>query len=92
MNCIGWRIYLCAAGLVLAAGCSTPQDKLAAQNSLHQNTGEAGSTMPSANPPYYPNTAGNIVAPPGNPAGNAAGNPPIVGGTENRQGGWPEGR
>jgi len=42
--------------------------------------------------PYYPNTAGNIVAPPGNPAGNRAGDPPIVGGNVNQSGGWPEGR
>jgi hypothetical protein len=48
--------------------------------------------MPKARPPYFPNTSGNIVAPPGNPAGNSAGSPPIVGGTENQQGGWPEGR
>jgi hypothetical protein len=48
--------------------------------------------MPKARPPYFPNTSGNIVAPPGNPAGNPAGSPPIVGGTENQQGGWPEGR
>jgi hypothetical protein len=71
------------------AGC-TPQAK--AQNSLSQTTGETGSTVPRSGSPYYPNTAGNIVAPPGNPAGNGAGAPPIVGGTENQRVAWPEGR
>jgi len=73
-------------------GCAHRPDRPVTENSLSQHTGEAGSTIPKARPPYYPNTAGNIVAPPGNPAGNPAGSPPIVGGTENRQGGWPEGR
>ncbi|HSF69222.1 MAG TPA: hypothetical protein VLA47_02495 [Nitrospira sp.] len=48
--------------------------------------------MPKSQPPYFPNTSGNIVAPPGNPAGNPSGAPPIVGGTENQQPAWPEGR
>jgi len=74
---------------VLAAGC-TPQART--QNSLSQNTGEAGSTLPKSQPPYYPNTAGNIVAPPGNPGGNGSGSPPIVGGTSTEQTAWPEGR
>ncbi|UVT19115.1 MAG: hypothetical protein H8K03_15045 [Nitrospira sp.] len=60
--------------------------------SLAQQTGEPGSTIPKTEPPYYPNTAGNIVAPPGNPAGNPAGALPITGGTENQSGGWPAGR
>ena len=74
--------------VALAAACSRP----ATQNSLSQNTGEAGSTYPKAHPPYYPNTAGNIIAPPGNPGGNPSGAPPIVGGTQNEQSAWPEGR
>jgi hypothetical protein len=84
--------YLSAAGLVLLAACTAEHDRLAAQNALSQNTGEPGSTISKAHPPYYPNTAGNIVAPPGNPAGNPAGDPPIVGGNQNQRGGWPEGR
>jgi len=89
------RRYLAvsAAALVTmaaaAAGCSQAAKT---QNSLSQNTGEAGSTVPKSHPPYYPNTAGNIVAPPGNPGGNQAGAPPIVGGTENQRVVWPEGR
>jgi len=62
------------------------------QNSLSQNTGEAGSTLPKAHAPYYPNSAGNIVAPPGNPGGNPSGAPPIVGGTSTEQTAWPESR
>jgi hypothetical protein len=72
----------------LLAGCS-PQTKT--QNSLSQNTGEAGSTFPRSGS-YYPNSAGNIVAPPGNPGGNSSGAPPIVGGTSTEQTAWPEGR
>ena len=83
----------CAAVLMtiaaLVGGCS-PQART--QNSLSQNTGEAGSTVPKSHAPYYPNTAGNIVAPPGNPGGNASGAPPIVGGTSTEQTAWPEGR
>jgi hypothetical protein len=75
--------------VMLDSACSHRADT---QNSLSQNTGEAGSTMPKSQPPYNPNTSGNIVAPPGNPAGNPSGSPPIVGGTENQQPGWPEGR
>jgi hypothetical protein len=78
--------------LIFAAACSGERDRLASQNALSQNTGEAGSTTSTAHSPYYPNTAGNIVAPPGNPGGNRAGDPPIVGGNVNQQGGWPEGR
>jgi hypothetical protein len=73
----------------LVIGCAHADDR---QNALSQSTGQAGSTVPKARPPYYPNTAGNIVAPPGNPGGNPAGAPPIVGGTENQTGGWPNGR
>jgi hypothetical protein len=73
----------------VVAGCS-PHART--QNSLSQNTGEAGSTFPKSHPPYYPNTAGNIVAPPGNPGGNASGSPPIVGGTSTGQTAWPDGR
>jgi hypothetical protein len=62
------------------------------KNSLKQHTGEPGSTVPRSNPPHYPNTSGNIVAPPGNPGGNPSGFPPMVGGTETQQTAWPEGR
>lgn len=85
---------LCAivAGMVLitALGCVPKETK----NSLAQNTGDPGSTVVRTGPPYYnyPNTAGNIVAPPGNPAGNPAGSPPIINGTENSSDGWPAGR
>ncbi|HKY70607.1 MAG TPA: hypothetical protein VJL88_01685 [Nitrospira sp.] len=75
--------------VMLGGACSHRSD---AQNSLSQHTGEAGSTMPKSHGPYYPNTAGNIVAPPGNPAGNPSGSPPLVGGTENQQPAWPQGR
>lgn len=81
-----------AVVLSLATACSGERNRLATQNSLSQNTGEPGSTMSRTSPPYYPNSAGNIVAPPGNPAGNRAGDPPIVGGNVNQSGGWPEGR
>lgn len=83
---------LWAAGLLFCVACSHRDDGPATKNSLQQNTGEAGSTIPRANPPYYPNTSGNIVAPPGNPGGNPAGAPPIVGGNMNQESGWPEGR
>jgi hypothetical protein len=86
------RDIACAAAALMTiaavAGCSLPRT----QNSLSQNTGEAGSTLPKSQPPYYPNTAGNIIAPPGNPGGNASGSPPIVGGTSTEQTAWPEGR
>jgi hypothetical protein len=86
---LGWPLVAAVCVLVgSGSGCSSP----GTQNSLKQNTGEAGSTMPKSQPPYYPNTSGNIVSPPGNPAGNSAGSPPIVGGTENQQAAWPEGR
>ena len=49
--------------LTLCMGC-VPK---ATDNSLAQNTGEAGSTVPRSHLPYYPNTAGNIVAPAGEP-------------------------
>ena len=90
---IGWLtvILLCAVAITGAA-CARQTDKPVPPNSLYQNTGEAGSALPKSRAPYYPNTSGNIVAPPGNPAGNASGSPPIVGGTENQQGAWPEGR
>ncbi len=84
--------WLCAGGLVLSA-CAHPQEQPAPRNSLHQETGMEGSTMPRANPPHHPNTSGNIVSPPGNPAGNPAGAPPIVGGTTSQHYvPWPEGR
>ena len=84
------RSFVIIVGMMLMAsiGCVPKQTK----NSLSQHTGEAGSTIPRSNLPYYPNTAGNIVAPPGNPAGNSAGSPPIINGTENSSGGWPAGR
>lgn len=74
-----------AVGVVVASMSCVPKET---QNSLAQHTGEAGSTLPKTHPPYYPNSAGNIVAPPGNPAGS----PPIINGTENQSGGWPRGR
>lgn len=80
-------LVLCTA-IAGGTACSSRSDR---QNSLKQNTGDAGSTMPKSHPPYYPNTSGNIIAPPGNPAGNPAGAPPIVGGTANQQAAWPEG-
>lgn len=86
------RSFAIIVGMVLIAslGC-VPK---ATKNSLAQNTGDPGSTIVRTEPPYhyYPNTAGNIVAPPGNPAGNPAGSPPIINGTENSSGGWPAGR
>jgi hypothetical protein len=88
----GMRIYAAAILLIFAAACSGERNRLANQNALSQNTRESGSTMTQAYSPDYPNTAGNIVAPPGNPAGNRAGDPPIVGGNVNQRGGWPEGR
>jgi hypothetical protein len=81
-------ILTSALFLLSFPACAGTQPK----NSLSQHTGEAGSIQPKARPPRYPNTAGNIVAPPGNPAGNDAGAPPIVGGTESQHGGWPGGR
>jgi hypothetical protein len=77
-------------GVVLCMGC-VPKET---QNSLAQHTGKPGSTIVRTEPPryHYPNTAGNIVAPPGNPAGNPAGSPPIINGTENQSAGWPAGR
>ncbi|HEU4503527.1 MAG TPA: hypothetical protein VFR79_01755 [Nitrospira sp.] len=48
--------------------------------------------MPRSQSPQYPNTSGNIIAPPGNPAGNSSGAPPIVGGTTSQQTAWPEAR
>ncbi len=86
------RSFVIIVGMMLMAaiGCVPKQTK----NSLSQHTGEAGSTIVRTEPPHhhYPNTAGNIVAPPGNPAGNPAGSPPIINGTENSSGGWPAGR
>ena len=87
-------------GMALALGwvlvhtsCAHQNDRLADLNSLEQQTGQEGSTVLKARPPFYPNTSGNIVAPPGNPGGNPAGAPPIVGGTTTNQTvGWPEGR
>jgi hypothetical protein len=89
----GCRVSLAlffALGLFCSACSSNSyQERLGPQNALHQHTGEAGSTIPKARPPYYPNTAGNIVAPPGNPAGNPPGSPPLVGGNMAQQGVWP---
>ncbi len=86
---IAW-VVAAALSIVIAAdsACSSRSDS---QNSLKQNTGDAGSTTPTQSA-YYPNSSGNIVAPPGNPAGNSSGSPPIVGGTANQQPAWPEGR
>jgi hypothetical protein len=84
---LSWTLLF---GLVLSYGaCSYRQEGPAAQNALSQHTGSAGSTVPKARPPFYPNTAGNIVAPPGNPAGNPPGSPPIVGGNMAQQSVWP---
>jgi hypothetical protein len=74
--------------VVTGNACSFQSDT---QNSLSQNTGNPGSTVPRTGT-YYPNTSGNILAPPGNPAGNASGAPPIVGGTANQHAAWPDGR
>lgn len=83
-----WPLVATFCIIVAAAtACSS-----APQNSLKQNTGDAGSTVTRSHPPYYPNTSGNIIAPPGNPGGNPSGAPPIVGGTTNQQAAWPEGR
>ena len=81
-SCIGWLALL----LMMTFGCAQNRER---PNSLYQHTGDAGSSIPRTTPPKQPNTAGNILAPPGNPGGNQAGAPPIVGGTENQQGGWP---
>jgi hypothetical protein len=68
------------------AACSHRPERPDTQNALSQHTGSPGSTVPKARPPFYPNTAGNIVAPPGNPGGNPPGAPPIVGGNMAQQG------
>ncbi len=92
MDSMGRRsfVLIVGIGLVTCLGC-IPKET---QNSLAQHTGQAGSTIVRTEPPYHhsPNTAGNIVAPPGNPAGNPAGSPPIINGTENQSAGWPAGR
>ncbi|WP_145976269.1 hypothetical protein [Nitrospira moscoviensis] len=82
----------CAGAMLLMTCISCAETKPAPQNSLHQHLGEAGSTIPRSRPPYYPNSAGNIVGPPGYPAGNPALAPPIVGGTMNQTSGWPTAR
>lgn len=92
MGSTGQRSVAVLVGVLLMASLScVPKET---QNSLAQHTGEPGSTVVRTEPPYhhYPNTAGNIVAPPGNPAGNPAGSPPIINGTENQSAGWPAGR
>jgi len=48
-------------GLSLCAACSFGDETSGHKNSLRQQTGQEGSTVPRANPPYYPNTSGNIV-------------------------------
>ena len=80
---------LCIVFALSSLACSHRQARSASQNALSQHTGAAGSTVPKARPPYYPNTAGNIVAAPGNPGGNPPGSPPIVGGNQAQQGVWP---
>ena len=84
-----WMALVCAAWTLSVGACSYGDS---GKNALYQQTGEEGSSVPKKHSPYYPNTAGNIVAPPGNPGGNAAGSPPLVGGNMNQSGGWPEGR
>jgi hypothetical protein len=87
---IAWPAAAALCTVVVSIGaCSQLFDT---KNSLSQHTGEAGSTIPSAEPPEHPNTSGNIVAPPGNPGGNPSGAPPIVGGTTSQQTAWPDAR
>jgi len=86
-----WMVMVMMLCTAIAAG--TACSRSSNQNSLKQNTGDAGSTAPKAQAPYYPNTSGNIIAPPSNPAGNPSGAPPIVGGNTNQQAtAWPEAR
>ncbi|MDN5943179.1 MAG: hypothetical protein L0H94_14975 [Nitrospira sp.] len=80
---------LCIVFALSSFACSHYQKKPATQNALSQHTGAPGSTVPRAGSRFYLNTAGNIVAPPGNPAGNPPGSPPIVGGTMAQQSMWP---
>ena len=87
-----WPLITIFVAIVAAANACEPSATSVGRNSLKQHTGEPGSTVPKTNPPYYPNTSGNIVAPPGNPGGNPSGFPPMVGGTETQQTAWPEGR
>lgn len=87
-NLVQFYSFLCCVMLVTCMGCVPKETR----NALAQNTGDPGSTIPRSHPSYYTNTAGNIVAPPGNPAGNPAGSPPIINGTENSSDGWPAGR
>jgi len=84
-----WCVGMCTAWMLSAGACSIGDS---GKNSLYQQTGQEGSTIPKQHAPYYPNTAGNIVAPPGNPGGNPAGAPPIVGGNLNHAGVFPDGR
>jgi len=91
MDSTGIKSIVVGMVLITSLGCVPKETK----NSLAQNTGDPGSTIVRTSPPpyhHYPNTAGNIVAPPGNPAGNPAGSPPIINGTENSSDGWPAGR
>jgi len=87
-----WPLAVILASIVGAVSACGLSPESPGKNSLKQHTGEPGSIVPKTNPPYYPNTSGNIIAPPGNPGGNPSGFPPIVGGTETQQTAWPEGR
>ncbi len=80
---------LCIVFALSSLACSHRQVRPATQNALSQHTGAAGSTVPKARAPFYPNTADNIVAPPGNPASNPPGSTPIVGGNMAQQSVWP---
>ena len=84
-----WLALACTAWTFSAGACSYADSS---KNALYQQTGEERSNIPKKQPPYYPNTAGNIVAPPGNPGGNSDGSPSLVGGNMNQSGGWPDGR
>ena len=67
---LGAALALVVCAVLSAIACAS-QDT--SKNALYQQTGEEGSRTPKAHAPYYPNTAGNIVAPPGNPCSDPPG-------------------